>query len=508
MQSKLMQSPNRLSLSRIKKSIEPGFFLVPDETEAGQETYFDTFDFSLYQQDLTLVKRQDDLILFSLKDGTEKARQPLVGENKMRFWWELTPGELQDLVKPVIDLRALTSLGDLEEEKRSFILQNAIKKTVARGKIYNRTFITTDKKKRPLPSLLTLSPLKGFDSTLNTLLPLLEKECNYTTPAEIFYSLLLSSGYVSRLSRLKYPPTIESNWSICHTIKTVGHHLLDELELQQEGMQKDVDTEFLHDYRVALRRFRAIVSQLKSYLLPHVYEDLKCSLKSLGDTTGELRDLDVLSLHEGYYASLVAHQLRRGLSKFFQFIREKRRKAHGDLVAFFTSPEYRKTFSHVEDLIKRPMKTICGDNSPPTVEAATETIQNKFKKLRKKISRFDHDKEIIHRIRIDCKKTRYLLELFSQLYSPKESNKTIKELKQFQNKLGDLHDLHVQQEMLLNSIHEMEESEWKSPEATAAVGGLITSLAEMEQKASVKVGSTLEDYRKQIQPKRIAKQFG
>ena len=504
----ILQSPNKLSLSRIKRTIEPGFFLCPDETEAGEETYFDTFDFSLYQHDLILVNREELLILFSLKDGAEKARQPHVKSGKIRFWWELKQGELQNQVKPVIDLRALTPLGDLEEEKRSFIVQNALKKTVARGKIYSRTFVTTEKKKLPLPSLLTLSPLKGFDSALNTLLPLLEKECTYTSPEEIFYSLLVSSGYVSRLSRLRYPPAIESNWSICHTIKTVGDHLLDELQLQQEGIQKDVDTEFLHDYRVALRRFRAIVSQLKPFFLPHVYEDLKLSLKSLGKTTGELRDLDVLSLHEAYYASLVAQQLRLGLSKFFQFVQEKRRIAHGGLVSFFTSSEYSKTFSHVEDLIKRPMKTLCGDNSPPTVEVASATIQKRFKKLRKKISRFDHDKEIIHRIRIDCKKTRYLLELFAQLYSPKEGKKTIKELKQFQNTLGNLHDLHVQQEMLLNSIHEMEESEWKSPEATAAVGGLITVLAEMEQKASVKVGSTLEDYQTRIRPKRIEKQFG
>ena len=55
---------------------------------------------------------------------------------------------------------------------------------------------------------------------------------------------------------------------------------------------------------------------------------------------------------------------------------------------------------------------------------------------------------LLHKLRIECKKLRYLLEFFSSLFAQKEINYLIKQLKILQDNLGDLNDLSVQQDTL------------------------------------------------------------
>ena len=57
----------------------------------------------------------------------------------------------------------------------------------------------------------------------------------------------------------------------------------------------------------------------------------------------------------------------------------------------------------------------------------------------------DSPDEALHRLRIDAKKLRYLLEFFRALYPPKEIGAVVGALKSLQDNLGDFNDLSVQQ---------------------------------------------------------------
>ena len=52
--------------------------------------------------------------------------------------------------------------------------------------------------------------------------------------------------------------------------------------------------------------------------------------------------------------------------------------------------------------------------------------------------------EILHRIRIDCKKLRYLLEFFCDLYPRKRISRFTRELKLLQDLLGEFNDTAAQ----------------------------------------------------------------
>ena len=84
---------------------------------------------------------------------------------------------------------------------------------------------------------------------------------------------------------------------------------------------------------------------------------------------------------------------------------------------------------------------------------------------------------MLHALRIECKKLRYLMEFFASLFPAKEINELIQQLKKLQNNLGDFNDLCVQQEYLLNLAAEIpDDQQSQSRRTILAVGSLIGSL--------------------------------
>ena len=69
--------------------------------------------------------------------------------------------------------------------------------------------------------------------------------------------------------------------------------LLDTMEQNVDGVLRDIDTEFLHDLRVAVRRTRSAIKLLGRVLPADLAEHFKAEFKWLGDVTTPVRDLDV-----------------------------------------------------------------------------------------------------------------------------------------------------------------------------------------------------------------------
>ena len=68
------------------------------------------------------------------------------------------------------------------------------------------------------------------------------------------------------------------------------------MESTVEGIVADVDTEFLHDFRVAVRRTRSVLKLLGGVLPEGMAERVGAEFRWLGDVTTPTRDLDVYLL--------------------------------------------------------------------------------------------------------------------------------------------------------------------------------------------------------------------
>lgn len=494
----IYSSEKNIFLSKLREILQPEFHSVDTCSVKFSDTYFDTFDLSLYRKNKMLILRSGMIFLFTTSKPRSIANSITDGSEVPSFWWDFPESNLRNYLQPVIRERALTELCTVSGETIRLTIQNGDGKNIAAMTVQNRRLTTNTENSISLQSIVTFSPLKGFENTVIILHKLLVSYYRPVSTEKIYKDLLDKTGSLARISRLAYPPKIKPNWPIEGTIKTVAAHLIDELEEYRQGIIDDIDTEFLHDFRVTTRRFRAVMGQFRKVLKPEVYSRIQENIKEIGGRTGSLRDLDVLKLKEKYYLSLAPGRLQRGLHRFFLYISEKRKVEHEKLAEYLDSKEYSDTRKKVISTYSAPASAMCGDIGISTIEFATKTIDRQYGKLRKKIDSFSHNKEVIHAVRIDCKKLRYVLELFFQLYSRKAMKPAINELKGFQSRLGDLHDLHVQQEMLLQALHGMEESEYKSPEANAAVGGLITILSEKEKLLSQEIEAALKVYRRKI----------
>jgi CHAD domain-containing protein len=119
---------------------------------------------------------------------------------------------------------------------------------------------------------------------------------------------------------------------------------------------------------------------------------------------------------------------------------------------------------------------------------------NKILKRGNKLLQGKPKDEALHRLRIDCKKLRYLLEFFSSLYSSEEINVLVKHLKTVQNLLGDFNDLSVQIDDLLNRLSELSVSRKESIVLAAAFGGLLTHFRQKQQVLKDNFKSVFEDF--------------
>ena len=78
--------------------------------------------------------------------------------------------------------------------------------------------------------------------------------------------------------------------------RQVHQALLGTIVANESGVRSALDTEFLHDFRVAVRRTRSLLGQIKHVFPADAVEHFSTEFSWLGRQTGAPRDMDVLVL--------------------------------------------------------------------------------------------------------------------------------------------------------------------------------------------------------------------
>jgi CHAD domain-containing protein len=120
-------------------------------------------------------------------------------------------------------------------------------------------------------------------------------------------------------------------------------------------------------------------------------------------------------------------------------------------------------------------------------------IQRRFRKviqLGRALNKESSD-EAIHELRLEGKKLRYTIDLFSPLFDRAAAKRLLKAMRQMQNTLGAFNDCSVQQLALIDAL---ECSENVSTLSEAAFGALITLLYSDEREHRSRVLSLFSDF--------------
>ena len=262
-------------------------------------------------------------------------------------------------------------------------------------------------------------------------------------------------------------------------MRKILRRLFAALRSNVDGVIEDADIEFLHDLRVANRRTRTALSQIKGVVPTAVLETYQPEFKWLGDVTGPCRDLDVFSI--AIEDSLQRSPMNDGaLRPLKDFLGAQRRTEHDLVRVALQSNKFRLLVDGWDRFLESPSEgKIPRLASSPIIDVAGLQILKAYRRIRKRGSGIDVDPSagLLHRLRIDAKKLRYLLEFFSDLYPLVTVSRLIGELKQLQDILGDFSDTVVQ----LALIDELADCGDVSAETLAATDLLASSITERQR---------------------------
>lgn len=270
----------------------------------------------------------------------------------------------------------------------------------------------------------------------------------------------------------------------------------------EAGILADRDMEFLHDYRVGLRRVRSLLSQLRNVFAEQDRRRLRSELAEIMKHTNRLRDLDVYLGARDRYRALLPDAMQPSLELLFDMMEEERKAAFVEVSAYLRGGEYCRKIQALEgfeDLTRGPKA------EAPTLDYACRLMLKRFRKVVRLGRAIDAKtpNARLHELRIECKKLRYLLEFFMPLFPMKKIKPLVKILKSLQDALGRFNDYSVQHASLVVFVAQHPLQGGKGARMKESVGALGKVLGRLQ----TQVRGEIFDYIETFVNKKTRKQF-
>jgi CHAD domain-containing protein len=446
------------------------------------EFYYDTFDWQLHKKDLMLIKEKDIYTLIDLKNSRASGTAPLQKNKNPRFWWNFPDSNFKTKLKTITDVRAILPIIKIDFMINPLRILNkdgktVIKILVKRGLIFNQ-------EKRRLETFLEIFPVKGYPKEYEKFSQYLKNQGFQRDAQETYLKALEKMEIVPGKYSSKIKIVLEPEMTARQAVIFIGKQLCETIKINENGIKEDIDTEFLHDFRVAIRRTRALLAQVKYIFPDNMTNFYKDEFAQLQKKSNRLRDLDVYLLEKESYLRDLPMGLQSGLNPFFIVITKERKSEYQKFVKVFRTTRYKKLIHTWENLLNNETISKTRNSDKPIIQLAKKYIYKRYNNIKRIGEIFDHatTDEQFHKLRIECKKLRYLLEFFYSLFPSTVMSNLIKQLKLLQDNLGNYNDLSVQQQELKNYLQYINLSNKKKLTTAAAIGGLVTKFCERQQK--------------------------
>jgi CHAD domain-containing protein len=282
--------------------------------------------------------------------------------------------------------------------------------------------------------------------------------------------------------------------------------LLVTLTVNEAGVLADLDSEFLHDYRVAVRRTRSALKELPGALPADVEERFREEFRWLGQVTTPTRDLDVYLLEFPSFRAVVG-DAADDLEHLRRLIVADQRAAHAQLGEDLRSERYHRLVDDWAAAV-RDSKPSTGPG-PVGAVAIGATADLRIAKVAGRVlrdgGRIDDSTpaEKLHDLRKRCKELRYLLEFFVSLYDPKLHGPVLSALKGLQDNLGQFQDTHVQRLAVEGFADRLAADRDTSAPALMAVGRLVAAFDDRERRARAEFAERFGSFAGQRNRERI-----
>ena len=494
--------PQDVGTDALKSTLAQRHRLEADPEQTVERTYYDSFDWRLLHAGGVLeaetVPEGVQLTWQDLQRGTRLGGVML--NDVPRFPADFPDGELRQRLAAILDMRALLPTARVESRVQNMRLLDDEEKTVLRIRLETNDCLKPEGGvKESLTGRIRLLPVKGYDEPYEDVHRLLKYQMGLAPASdelavEAAKTLGLKPGGYSSKLNFSFHPLMRSD----AVAKQIQLQLLDTLEANIDGTKRDLDSEFLHDLRVATRRSRSALSQIKGVFSEADVERFKAKLAWIGGITGSTRDMDVYLLAFEDYRDSLPDSVRGDLAPLREYLLDHHKSEQAKLADQLDSPRFQTIVQEWRIFLQAPvpLQAVAPNAWRPVGELANERIYKIYRRVLKEGLAIGPDSpaEAYHELRKNCKKLRYLMEFFESLYPKRQIQRLIKALKVLLDNLGDFQDLEVQADKLRQFGREMME-EGKAPADTLlAMGMLVDGLIRRQRQAGEAFAQRFADF--------------
>ena len=227
--------------------------------------FYDTFEWQAFEKGIIIVNKKRTLFLADLDTGMETASLPFPENPAFFFSDTLPPCKLKDKLGSCSTIRAFMKLCSVDALLRSYRILDENEKTIAI--LTSESLRIVDQHvQEPFTHFFALSPYRGYEEEMAQVEQSLMKDKDIDLIPEFsgLYRLMMqAAGHRVQDYSSKISLTLDPNAPIHENALRLLQFTFSVMRLNEAGIKKNIDSEFLHDYRVAIRRTRSILKQLK-----------------------------------------------------------------------------------------------------------------------------------------------------------------------------------------------------------------------------------------------------
>ena len=425
----------------VLRDLRRTFALSADGRSRAETLYHDTFDGRLFARSRALRLARGELTLECLDSPHDVAC--VAFEGSPEFADGLPPGALRDALRPLTGNRALLPLFSIRSDVRAWRLTNREQKTVLRLALLDEEAAYGGRSER-LGHRVVVRQVRGYKKSFREVCEWWERRGVRPEGHSRFRAALealdLDPARTASLSRVPLTASMHAS----DAVRAMLHAQYRVARANEEGLRDDTDVEFLHDFRVAVRRARSFLGQLRDVFEPAAAAELRKSLSRLGRSTNALRDLDVYLEHRGAYHALLSDPLAGDLAPLFDHVARARAAAQREVTTAMGSAAYRDALERWRACVEEDAGLPAGRHgSEPLAQVVGARVARRCRTVLEQGYAIPEnaDPDALHSLRIECKQLRYLTEILAEL-SP-EVRSVVPRLKKLQDALGRIQDLTV-----------------------------------------------------------------
>jgi CHAD domain-containing protein len=451
--------------------------LEGEEPRPVTRTVLDTFDGRLHAAGLRLELEEGaarELVL-SGPPGSPPARLAWEGDAPQRAG-DLPAGPFGARVVAAMVERALLPVVDVAAVGRRFVHRdrrgNATVVVVLNGGV-------TTAAGGPLPDAVAeVHAAPGHERRRDEVVAALAALGTEPGDGDLVDAVVAATG--GSLEGHRSSPTVplERSDDALDAFRAVLANLLTSIEDNLPGTLADLDPEYLHELRVAVRRTRSVLAEGKGVLPGAVRREYRAGFAELGAATGRTRDLDVYVLG---WSDIVASLGLEDASVTEPVVAELERRrvaAHAEMAEVLRGEAAGRLLARWRAWLEDPGDELrAADAGPIGPHVASRVARAQAGLLRDgRAITPSSPAERLHDLRKDAKKLRYLFECFGSLFPAKGRKTFVSQLKALQDNLGEHQDAEVQVAELRLLAQDLHRRRGVGAETLLAVGRLVDHL--------------------------------